>query len=90
MYFRLSLVTDWARSRHQLERLSAGPAAEDAHSMGGNDSLLVPAAAKSVKRVVPTAELRYFDGGHFAFFENADAFAEAIIETFSRADATRS
>jgi pimeloyl-ACP methyl ester carboxylesterase len=51
---------------------------------GRNDPLLVPAAAESVKLDVPTAELRYFDGGHFALDENAEAFAEAIIETFSR------
>jgi pimeloyl-ACP methyl ester carboxylesterase len=51
---------------------------------GRNDPLLVPAAAESVKRDVPTAEVRYFDGGHFALDENADAIADAIIETFSR------
>ena len=51
---------------------------------GRNDPLFVPAAAESVKQVVPTAELRYFDGGHFALDENADAIASAIIETFSR------
>jgi hypothetical protein len=37
-----------------------------------------------VKQVVPAADLRYFDAGHFALDENADAIAEAIIETFSR------
>jgi surfactin synthase thioesterase subunit len=36
------------------------------------------------KQVVPAAELRYFDGGHFVLDEFADAIAEAIIETFSR------
>jgi pimeloyl-ACP methyl ester carboxylesterase len=51
---------------------------------GRNDPFLVPAAAESVKLDVPTAEVRYFDGGHFALDENADAFAKAIIETFSR------
>jgi pimeloyl-ACP methyl ester carboxylesterase len=51
---------------------------------GRNDPLFVPAAAESVKQNVPTAELRYFDGGHFALDENADAIASAIIETFSR------
>src|SRR3989442_10636337 len=49
---------------------------------GRNDPFLVPAAAESVKLDVPTAEVRYFDGGHFALDENADAFAEAINETF--------
>jgi pimeloyl-ACP methyl ester carboxylesterase len=51
---------------------------------GRNDPLIVPAAAEFVKQVVPTAELRYFNGGHFVLDEYADAIAEAIIETFSR------
>jgi pimeloyl-ACP methyl ester carboxylesterase len=51
---------------------------------GRNDPLLEPAAAESVKQAVPAAEVRYFDSGHFALDENADAFAEAIVETFSR------
>jgi len=51
---------------------------------GRNDPLIVPAAAEFVKQVVPAADLRYFDAGHFALDENADAIAEAIIETFSR------
>jgi pimeloyl-ACP methyl ester carboxylesterase len=51
---------------------------------GRNDPLFVPEAAEFVKRVVPTAELRYFDGGHFVLDEYADAIAEAIIETFSQ------
>ena len=51
---------------------------------GRNDPLILPAAAEFVKQVVPAADLRYFDGGHFALDENTDAIAEAIIETFSR------
>ena len=50
---------------------------------GRNDPLILPAAAEFVKQVVPSADLRYFDAGHFALDENADAIAEAIIETFS-------
>ncbi len=53
---------------------------------GRNDPLILPAAAEFVKQVVPAADLRYFDAGHFALDENADAIAEAIIETFSRSD----
>jgi len=49
---------------------------------GRNDPLILPAAAEFVKQVVPAADLRYFDAGHFALDENA----EAIIETFSRSD----
>jgi pimeloyl-ACP methyl ester carboxylesterase len=51
---------------------------------GRNDPLIWPAAAEFVKRVVPTAELRYFDGGHFVLDEYAEEIAEAIIGTFSR------
>jgi pimeloyl-ACP methyl ester carboxylesterase len=51
---------------------------------GRNDPLIVLAAAEFVKQVVPAADLRYFDSGHFVLDENADAIAEAIIETFSR------
>jgi len=51
---------------------------------GRNDPLMLPAAAEFVKQVVPAADLRYLEAGHFALDENADAIAEAIIETFSR------
>ena len=51
---------------------------------GRNDPLILPLAAEFVKQVVPAADLRYFDGGHFVLDESADAIAEAIIETFSR------
>jgi pimeloyl-ACP methyl ester carboxylesterase len=51
---------------------------------GRNDPLFAPAAAELVKQNVPAAEVRYFDGGHFVLDENADAIAEAIIETFSQ------
>jgi pimeloyl-ACP methyl ester carboxylesterase len=51
---------------------------------GRSDPLLLPAAPEFVKQVVPAADLRYFEGGHFVLDEYADAIAEAIIETFSR------
>ena len=51
---------------------------------GRNDPLILPAAAEFVKQVVPAADLRYFDAGHFALDENAEAIAQAIIETFAR------
>ena len=51
---------------------------------GRNDPLILPAAAEFVKQVVPAADLRYFDGGHFVLDEYAEAIAEAMIETFSR------
>jgi pimeloyl-ACP methyl ester carboxylesterase len=51
---------------------------------GRNDPLFLPAAAEFVKQLVPAADLRYFDGGHFVLDEYSVAIAEAIIETFSR------
>ena len=51
---------------------------------GRNDPFFTPAATEALKQAVPTADLRYFDGGHFVLDEYADAFADAIIETFSR------
>jgi pimeloyl-ACP methyl ester carboxylesterase len=56
---------------------------------GKNDPLFTPAAAEFVKQVLPTAELRYFDGGHFVLDEYADAIAGAILETFSPIGQTR-
>jgi pimeloyl-ACP methyl ester carboxylesterase len=50
---------------------------------GRNDPLMVPAAAEFVKEMVPSADLRFFDSGHFVLDENADAVADAIIETFA-------
>jgi pimeloyl-ACP methyl ester carboxylesterase len=51
---------------------------------GRNDPLFSPAAPEIVKQAVPTADLRFFDGGHFVLDEYADLIAEAIIERFSR------
>jgi len=51
---------------------------------GRNDPLFVPAAAELIKQILPAAELRYFDGGHFVLDEYSGAIAEAIIGTFSR------
>ena len=50
---------------------------------GRNDPIILPPAAEFVKAVVPAADLRYFDGGHFVLDEHVDAIAEAIIDTFS-------
>jgi pimeloyl-ACP methyl ester carboxylesterase len=50
---------------------------------GRNDPLFLPAAPEFVKQIVPSADLRYFDGGHFVLDEYAEPIAEAIIETFS-------
>jgi pimeloyl-ACP methyl ester carboxylesterase len=52
---------------------------------GRNDPLMLPAAAESVRQAVPAAQVRYFDGSHFALDEYADEIAGAILETFSPA-----
>jgi len=49
---------------------------------GRNQAIIVPAAAEHMKQVVPAADLRYFDASHFALDVNANAVADAIIETF--------
>ena len=51
---------------------------------GAHDPLIPMPGVDIVKQVVPAAELRYFDGGHFVLDEFADAIAGTIIETFSR------
>ena len=62
-------------AEHRVER---GPRPGDVELRLRGDT------AELVKQNVPTAEVRYFDGGHFVLDENADAIASAIIETFSR------
>jgi pimeloyl-ACP methyl ester carboxylesterase len=52
---------------------------------GRNDPLMLPAAAESVRQAVPAAQVRYFDGSHFALDEYAEVIAGAILETFSPA-----
>ena len=51
---------------------------------GRNDPVFSAAAPEIIKQALPTAELRYFDGGHFVLDEYADEVADAIIETFCR------
>ena len=53
---------------------------------GKNDPLMLPAAAESVKRGVPAAVVRYFDGGHFVLDDYAAEIAEEIIEMFCPPD----
>jgi pimeloyl-ACP methyl ester carboxylesterase len=50
---------------------------------GRNDPIMLPAAAEFLKRLLPSAQLRYFDSGHFVLDENAEAVAQAIAETFA-------
>ena len=50
---------------------------------GRNDPLILPPGAEFVKQIVPAADLRYFDGGHFVLDEYAHEIATAIIQTFS-------
>jgi pimeloyl-ACP methyl ester carboxylesterase len=50
---------------------------------GRNDPIIRPPAAAFVKSLLPAADVRYFDGGHFVLDEYVDPIADAIIETFS-------
>jgi pimeloyl-ACP methyl ester carboxylesterase len=50
---------------------------------GRNDPIIRPPAAAFVKSILPAADVRYFDGGHFVLDEYVDPIAGAIIETFS-------
>jgi pimeloyl-ACP methyl ester carboxylesterase len=50
---------------------------------GQNDPLFTPAATEAFKQAVPTADLRFFDGGHFVLDEYTNEIADAIVETFS-------
>ncbi|HYV95030.1 MAG TPA: alpha/beta hydrolase [Chitinophagales bacterium] len=56
---------------------------------GNNDPLFVPTGPELIKQVLPSAEVRYFDGGHFALDEFTDEIGDAIIETFSYRDANK-
>jgi pimeloyl-ACP methyl ester carboxylesterase len=46
---------------------------------GANDPFFTTAGAQAYQRDVPAAELRYFDGGHFALEEHHDAIGAAIL-----------
>lgn len=50
---------------------------------GQNDPLFTPAATDAFKQVVPTADVRFFDGGHFVPDEYTEEIAAAMAETFS-------
>ncbi len=76
------LLHGFPSSSHQFHDLI--PLSRIGFMWGRNDPLILPAAAEFVKQVVPKADLRYFDGGHFVLDDYVDAIAEAIIGTFSR------
>ena len=67
-----------------MDRLSEGPAAEDAHPLGAKRPSLHAGGPGSPEAGCADRRVHYFDGGHFVLDEYADAIAEAIIETFSR------
>jgi pimeloyl-ACP methyl ester carboxylesterase len=50
---------------------------------GKNDSIILPEAAEFVKRIVPDADLHYFNGGHFVLDEYSVEIAQIIISKFS-------
>jgi len=103
--FRLPDVRTGAASRHriaaQFGNFSAFSIAWKLGSLGRGSIQgsafrysrpgFVPAAVELLRQELPTAEVRYFDGGRLALGdkyadEHAIAIAKAIIETFSRQD----
>lgn len=52
---------------------------------GRNDPFFLPAGAEAFRRDVPTADVRFFETGHFALETHAHEIAEAIREFLGRA-----
>jgi pimeloyl-ACP methyl ester carboxylesterase len=50
---------------------------------GKNDPFFLPAGAEAFKRDIPTADVRFFDTGHFALETHADEIAAAIRDFLS-------
>ncbi len=51
---------------------------------GRNDPFFLPPGAEAFKRDIPTADVRFFDTGHFALETHAAEIARAIEEVFAR------
>lgn len=51
---------------------------------GKNDPFFLPPGAEAFKRDIPTADVRFFDTGHFALETHAADIASAIEEVFAR------
>jgi pimeloyl-ACP methyl ester carboxylesterase len=51
---------------------------------GKNDPFFLPAGAEAFKRDVPSADVRFFDTGHFALETHCDEIAAAIREFLDR------
>jgi pimeloyl-ACP methyl ester carboxylesterase len=51
---------------------------------GKNDPFFLPPGAEAFKRDIPSAEIRFFDTGHFALETHAGEIAGAIGEFLSR------
>ena len=51
---------------------------------GKNDPFFLPPGAEAFKRVIPDADVRFFDTGHFALETHAGEIAAAIREFLSR------
>jgi pimeloyl-ACP methyl ester carboxylesterase len=47
---------------------------------GKNDPFFLPAGAEAFKRDLPSAQVQFVDGGHFAIETCADAIADAVME----------
>jgi pimeloyl-ACP methyl ester carboxylesterase len=51
---------------------------------GKNDPFFLPAGAEAFKRDIPSADVRFFDTGHFALETHCDQIATAIRDFLSR------
>ncbi|HTV86726.1 MAG TPA: alpha/beta hydrolase [Dyella sp.] len=50
---------------------------------GKNDPFFLPPGAEAFKRDIPSAQVRFFDTGHFALETHAKEIAQAIVDTFA-------
>jgi len=50
---------------------------------GRNDPIFLPAGAEAVKKEVPSAEIHYYDTGHFALEEDYIDIAAQIRKFFT-------
>lgn len=51
---------------------------------GKGDPIFVPAGAETIRRLVPNAEIHFYDSGHFALEEDCVDIAQQIIRVFAK------
>jgi pimeloyl-ACP methyl ester carboxylesterase len=58
--------------------------AADARRVGTRDPVFKPAGAEAIRRAVPTADVIYYDIGHFALEEDSAPIAREITRVFAK------